>query len=1324
MQRTALIITALALAPCVHASLASMIPSPQQVEALGWSAPVAGGRIVLCSDDPKAQIAADEINARIVELGGEALEVSRPAPDGNVRGLVGPWIMLGTADAAANWPWPGAQELGISAEDPGPQGYVIRSTNEGGNMPDFVLAGSDAQGMLYAAVTFREMLDVEYGQVVIRAAHVRDWPDFRLRQLGDPFTEPLRTYYYQVREAGRAGDLERARALGDQHVALMQTYIDWLLHHKINMMGPLMPAEEDYSVVSAAEREVQKRVTDYARARGITAELRANIAIGTYPRDADNPDLADVVYHAAHQRYFCWSRLQYHRAKAQAIAEVMRDCGIAALYLHDVDGGGWRDPALWDQRCARCRETYGDDHARADAVVFGIYYDAVRAAVPDAIFSAVIYPYNPNAIDPDAIEAALRAEMGDVPGVREIAERYANRNRAMLERLNSLVPDDWHICIRENERVRVDLFRAVWDPKPFYTYFEYMRYRSVQQWFATSPRWTATFLYPGYDDILYGSIPGWGFREPLRLYAAQAAWNSAGADPAPFDSGAWNDWRQTQQPTEIAEKWALRASADLWGEDVAPFMLPLFTRNLSPELIFNTDEVVDRASIADPTAALGEQYEVAGACVESMDALFDRILAGEITPKPQWFGDLTDYYRLVVAARALAGFKHQRALLEEAVIAGDAEAEARLLAELGANINTWRADIERVQERTAGLPIAQSSSRLTVAKGYLLALSGEVLREQLDEFLARREELAAAYAMPRWFADFIANRDYQATRAEAPVTIDGRLDEEVWARAEPIEHFVVYNALRLAAYETVARLAWDPQALYVAFECFDPAPEQLQIAPRQRDRHEQVDSVEVLVDANRDRETFRHLIVDLGGNLFDAARSKRPDGTLVYQSAWDGHEQVAVERLADRFVVEIAIPAEDLDRAPGDGPWGIHLARNLLHGRPGYESVEARYLDGEGFHAVAKFGALSFAGPESRVRPPRVTVETTERSLQTKVHEEGQATEVRFGLRIETDRSLHHVAATARLLDPAGEPVAEQVVLERPWIELLERTRRPLFLEVKRAYEGLLLEVTVRAEEGSWSTRAPVGAYRAAPPDAAEMFAPGIDGQALAATMVAPSIVEAEGGPVQLVRSAQGTIEAWLCPTADVVADRERGAQRTIIDIGPIRYDYPYLTNWRSIALHINAHAQLVFQITSERYDSRAVQASVDGWSAGQWRHVACQWVLDDGGRCRLQLFIDGRLACDRVTGKSEGDVAPALQKQDEMLPLQVGAMNTGTAPAHVLVDELRVSLQPRYHGDFEPRRRLQADAETSLLLRFDGDLSAESGLPGVVVTGQAGTAG
>ena len=107
--------------------------------------------------------------------------------------------------------------------------------------------------------------------------------------------------------------------------------------------------------------------------RGIESMCADTTAIGTYPRDKDNPDFKDVVYHRSHHRYFCWSRLDYHRRRAERAAQWLADCGYRGYYLHATDSGGWSNPALWDDRCDECRKNYGDDHAKADATVFGIY---------------------------------------------------------------------------------------------------------------------------------------------------------------------------------------------------------------------------------------------------------------------------------------------------------------------------------------------------------------------------------------------------------------------------------------------------------------------------------------------------------------------------------------------------------------------------------------------------------------------------------------------------------------------------------------------------------------------------------------------------------------------------------------------------------------------------------------------------------------------------------------------------------------------------------------------------------------------------------------
>jgi hypothetical protein len=559
------------------------------------------------------------------------------------------------------------------------------------------------------------------------------------------------------------------------------------------------------------------------------------------------------------------------------------------------------------------------------------------------------------------------------------------------------------------------------------------------------------------------------------------------------------------------------------------------------------------------------------------------------------------------------------------------------------------------------------------------------------------------------------------------VTLDGKLDEQVWANAEPIEHFVVYNDLRLAALETVGRLAWDDENLYVAFECHDPNPSEIEIAPRDRDRHEPGDSVEALVDPGRTRKSFVHYMLDLGGNVFDARRAEQPDGTIKYDSHWNGNLRFGLGREADRWVAELAVPIADLGQAPKLGDtWGIHIARNILHGLDEVQSTAPAYLDGEGFHTVEKYAPVTFVGPESRVTEPKVSVQISDKSLAPRVHTEGDATEISFGLNVNTDRSLHNVRAIARLTDPEGKQVLEETFLDEPLIELMWRSRRPVTLTVKRAYEGLLLDLEVTADEGAWSLRDKFGEYRAAAPGPDELFAPGHDGgQALAATMFAPGFDFRGDEQRFFAPSAEGAIECWLAPTEDVVANKDAERyMRAIVDIGPVRYDHPHLTNYRTIALYVSKNGYLVFTITSHRYQARSVQVRVTDWKAGQWRHVACQWRLDDAGKCRMEVFVDGKLAGSHVTGAKDGDPNAALERNDEALAIQVGAMNTGFGPALMLIDELRFSRAWRYDGAFDAPDRLEADADTTLLLRFEGNLEAESGLEGCEVIGEAGTVG
>ncbi|MFQ5810839.1 MAG: LamG-like jellyroll fold domain-containing protein, partial [Armatimonadota bacterium] len=165
--------------------------------------------------------------------------------------------------------------------------------------------------------------------------------------------------------------------------------------------------------------------------------------------------------------------------------------------------------------------------------------------------------------------------------------------------------------------------------------------------------------------------------------------------------------------------------------------------------------------------------------------------------------------------------------------------------------------------------------------------------------------------------------------------------------------------------------------------------------------------------------------------------------------------------------------------------------------------------------------------------------------------------------------------------------------------------------------------------------------------------------------------------------------------------------EHTLFNIGPIRPDYPYLSNHSSLTISHTADGYLACIISNSRYEPRTVHASIRDWRGGQWHHVALQWKLDDGGKTSMALFIDGKLASDRCMGSAKSPNTQPLELRELHLPIQIGSMNTGFRPADADIDELRISSVRRYSGPFTPPKRFEPDPQTLTLFHFDGSLTA-----------------
>ncbi len=200
-----------------------------------------------------------------------------------------------------------------------------------------------------------------------------------------------------------------------------------------------------------------------------------------------------------------------------------------------------------------------------------------------------------------------------------------------------------------------------------------------------------------------------------------------------------------------------------------------------------------------------------------------------------------------------------------------------------------------------------------------------------------------------------------AYRAASPPTIDGVLDEPCWQQATVCGPFVPADGGALDAVSQ-ARVCWDDGHLYVAFECFDrflePALQQTDKVRAECTAHDSSvfgdDCVEIFLDLP-------------GGTLYQLAANSigtRWEGRNGDVS-WNGEWRAAAKRLADRYLVECAVPLGTLGVASLAGQsWHANFCRER---KAVEENSTWSGLQGA-FNDRAQFGQLVFAPAGPAVR--------------------------------------------------------------------------------------------------------------------------------------------------------------------------------------------------------------------------------------------------------------------------------------------------------------------------------------------------------------------
>jgi hypothetical protein len=179
--------------------------------------------------------------------------------------------------------------------------------------------------------------------------------------------------------------------------------------------------------------------------------------------------------------------------------------------------------------------------------------------------------------------------------------------------------------------------------------------------------------------------------------------------------------------------------------------------------------------------------------------------------------------------------------------------------------------------------------------------------------------------------------------------IDGNLDDDAWRGSAVADGFTDIRSGEPATLHTQARLLTDDQALYVAFDCPEPA---LAAVVAKETKHDGSvwleDGVELFI-AGAARTPYAHFIVTSAGVVLDEVNQD--------SQAWNPQVQTATHRGSGGWTVEIAVPWAELAKAGirREAVMTLNLGRNRYTQADPQPHTAWAYT-GAGFHVPERFG--------------------------------------------------------------------------------------------------------------------------------------------------------------------------------------------------------------------------------------------------------------------------------------------------------------------------------------------------------------------------------
>ncbi|MCL4212692.1 MAG: carbohydrate binding family 9 domain-containing protein [Gemmatimonadales bacterium] len=295
-----------------------------------------------------------------------------------------------------------------------------------------------------------------------------------------------------------------------------------------------------------------------------------------------------------------------------------------------------------------------------------------------------------------------------------------------------------------------------------------------------------------------------------------------------------------------------------------------------------------------------------------------------------------------------------------------------------------------------------------------------------------------------------------ATRLDAPVRVDGRLDEPVWARITPVEDFTQSRPVPGGAptERTSFYVAYDDDALYIAARLWRQDPSRIARGMSRRDGMTNVERFTVTLDPQRDRRTGVGFGISAAGSRSDHRHtqdSDREGRESQFDPVWTA--EAVIDSLG--WTAEMRIPFSQLRFPPAaEQQWGIQVDRWIPDKNEDLNWVEIPPSE-TGF--ISRFATLRGIEGVRSVRPiellPYAAGDATYRASTAVVNPLDQRYAGRAGL--DAKAALGgHLTLDATVNPDFGQVDADPAEVNLSAFETFFDERRPFFTEGSEMLRG------------------------------------------------------------------------------------------------------------------------------------------------------------------------------------------------------------------------------------------------------------------------------